>query len=380
MFGRRISLFKILGFEVHMDLSWLIVALLVSWSLAEGVFPSAFHDLSTASYWWMGVGGAIGLFLSIVFHELCHSLVARRYGLPMKGITLFVFGGVAEMTDEPSSPKAEFLMAAAGPLSSILLGLVLYMIVAGLDGGALPPQVSGVAQYLAFINLILAVFNLMPAFPLDGGRILRSALWQWKKNLRWATRIASGIGSAFGILLIAFGIFNVIMGRIVSGIWQFMIGMFLRNAAHMSYRQVLIRRALEGETVGRFMKAEPVTSPSGISLQELVDKYIYAHHFKMYPVVDDDVLVGCITMRQVKNVPQDQWKERTVREVANQCSLENTISPGADALKALAVMSRTGNGRLMVVDDGRLVGIITLKDIMGFLSVKMDLGEYENSR
>ncbi len=380
MFGKRISLFKILGFEVHMDLSWLIIAVIVSWSLAEGVFPSAFQDLSTASYWWMGVGGAIGLFLSIVFHELCHSLVARRYGLPMKGITLFVFGGVAEMTDEPSSPKAEFLMAAAGPLSSILLGLVLYLAVAGLEGGVLPPQISGVAQYLAFINLILAVFNLMPAFPLDGGRILRSALWQWKKNLRWATRIASAIGSAFGVLLIAVGIFNVIMGRIVSGIWQFMIGMFLRNAAQMSYRQVLIRRALEGETVGRFMKTEPVTAPSEISLQELVDKYIYAHHYKMYPVVDDGKLIGCVTMRQVKNVPHEQWKERTVRDVANQCSSENSISPGADALRALAVMSRTGNGRLMVVDEGRLVGIITLKDIMGFLSAKIDLGGFENSR
>ena len=328
----------------------------------------------------MGVGGAIGLFLSIVFHELCHSLVARRYGLPMKGITLFVFGGVAEMTDEPSSPKAEFLMAAAGPLSSILLGLVLYLAVAGLEGGVLPPQISGVAQYLAFINLILAVFNLIPAFPLDGGRILRSALWQWKKNLRWATRIASAIGSAFGVLLIAVGIFNVIMGRIVSGIWQFMIGMFLRNAAQMSYRQVLIRRALEGETVGRFMKTEPVTAPSEISLQELVDKYIYAHHYKMYPVVDDGKLIGCVTMRKVKNVPHEQWKERTVRDVANQCSSENSISPGADALRALAVMSRTGNGRLMVVDEGRLVGIITLKDIMGFLSAKIDLGGFENSR
>ena len=376
MFGKRITLFKLLGFEVHIDPSWLIIVLLVIWSLTKGWFPSNYRDLAPATYLWMGLCGAAGLFFSIVFHELCHSLVARRFGLPMKGITLFVFGGVAEMSDEPSSAKAEFLMAIAGPLSSILLGLMLYVVTA-LGGEVLSTPVIGVIDYLAVINLFLAVFNLLPAFPLDGGRVLRAALWQWKKNLRWATRIASRMGTGFGILLILVGIFYVVMGRIINGIWLFMIGMFLRNAAQMSYQQVLIRKALEGESVQHFMKKDPVTAPSSISIKELVEDYIYNYHYKMYPVVEGGELIGCITTRQVKDIPRDQWTSRTVGNVAIRCSPENTIDPAADALKALSVMSRTGNSRLMVVGDDRLVGIITLKDIMGFISIKLELDEYE---
>ena len=376
MFGRRITLFKLLGFEVHIDLSWFVIALLVTWSLAKGLFPASYQGLAPTTYLWMGLCGAAGLFLSIVFHELCHSLVARRFGLPMKGITLFVFGGVAEMSEEPSSAKAEFLMAIAGPLSSILLGLILSSVTA-LAGELLSEPLTGVIDYLASINFILAAFNLLPAFPLDGGRVLRAALWQWKKNLRWATRVAARFGTGFGILLILLGIFNVITGHLIGGIWQFMIGMFLRNAAQMSYQQVLIRKALEGETVQHFMKKDPVTVPPSLSLKQLVEDYIYNYHFKMYPVVEGGTLIGCITTRQVKETSRDQWAIRTVRDVANRCSPENTIGPAADALKAMSVMSKTGNSRLMVVDDGRLVGIITLKDIMGFLSVKLELDEFE---
>jgi len=376
MFGRRITLFSLLGFKVHIDMSWLIIVLLVIWSLAKGWFPSHYQDLSSATYLGMGLIGAAGLFFSVVFHELCHSLVARRFGLPMKGITLFIFGGVAEMSDEPSSAKAEFLMAIAGPLSSILLALTIYAATAFV-GEALSTPVIGVRDYLVAINLFLAAFNLMPAFPLDGGRVLRSALWQWKKNLRWATRIASRIGTGFAILLILAGIFNVAIGRIIDGIWMFMIGMFLQNAAQMSYQQVLIRNALEGETIQRFMKKDPVSAPSSISIKDLVEDYIYNYHFKMYPVVQAGELIGCITSRQVKDIPRDQWASLTVGNVASRCSPENTIAPASDALKALSLMSRTGNSRLMVVDDGRLVGIITLKDIMGFISVKLELDEYE---
>ena len=376
MFGKRITLFKLLGFEVHIDPSWLIIVLLVIWSLTKGWFPSNYRDLAPATYLWMGLCGAAGLFFSIVFHELCHSLVARRFGLPMKGITLFVFGGVAEMSDEPSSAKAEFLMAVAGPLSSILLGLMLYVVTA-LGSEVLSTPVTGVIDYLVAINLFLAAFNLLPAFPLDGGRVLRAALWQWKKNMRWATRIASRIGTGFGIFLILVGIFYVVMGNIINGIWLFMIGMFLRNAAQMSYQQVLIRKALEGETVQHFMKKDPVTAPSSISIKHLVEDYIYNYHYKMYPVVERGELIGCITSRQVKDIPRDQWAARTVGDAKIRSSPENTIAPAADALQALSVMSRTGNSRLMVVDDGRLVGIITLKDILGFISIKLALDEYE---
>jgi Zn-dependent protease/predicted transcriptional regulator len=374
MFGKRIRLFKLLGFAVYIDLSWLALALLITWSLARGLFPNYYEKLSTLTYWSMGAAGALGMFASIIFHELCHSLVARRFGMAMKGITLFIFGGVAEMDEEPPSPKAEFFMAIAGPISSILLGILAYAIT--LAGEAqLPVRVIGVIEYLAVINFILAAFNLVPAFPLDGGRVLRSALWQWKKNFPWATRIAAKSGSFFGAFLIFLGILNILRGNVVGGIWQSMIGLFLRNAAQMSYKQVLVRRALEGGTVRQFMKQGPVTAPDSLSLEDLVENYVYRYHFKMFPVLAGGTLTGCVTTRQVKEVPRAEWAARTVGQLAIPCSEENTVGPDLDAIKALGVMNRTRNSRLLVVEDGRLAGIITLKDIMGFLSEKLYLGE-----
>lgn len=377
MFGRRITLFKLLGFEVKIDVSWVIIAVLVTWSLALGLFPQYYKNLPKATYWWMGVAGALGLFVSIIFHELCHSLVARRYGLRMKGITLFIFGGVAEMDEEPPSAKAEFMMAVAGPLSSILLGAVFYgVLVLGKESGW-PTPINGVIGYLAFINGILAGFNLLPAFPLDGGRMLRSALWGWKKDLRWATRIASQIGSAFGMVMILLGILNVFFGNFIGGIWWFMIGVFMQNAARSSYQQILTRQAFEGEKVRRFMKPDIVTVSPSISIAQLVEDYIYKHHYKMFPVVENGRLMGCVNVQQVKEVPQQEWQQHTVGELMRQCSPENTIGPEADALKALSIMSRTRNSRLMVVEGDRLVGIVSLKDMLNLLSLKMDLEGYE---
>jgi len=374
MFGQRIKLFKLLGFEVRIDWSWIIIAVLIAWSLSKGVFPSYYKNLSAQAYWWMGIIGAAGLFLSIIVHELSHSLVARKYGLPMKGITLFIFGGVAEMDEEPPSARAEFMMAIAGPLSSILIALVFYGIqAAGKQAGVAAP-VTGVVGYLAMINGILAGFNLLPAFPLDGGRVLRSILWGVKKNLRWATYISSRIGSGFGIFLIVLGVIQVFRGNFIGGMWWFLIGMFLQRAATMSYQQLVTRKALEGEPVRRFIKTEAVTVPPSISLEHLVEDYVYKHHFKMFPVVEDtDRLLGCVTTKQVKEIPREEWGQKTVGEIAAQCSPENTIEPQADAMKALSLMNRTGNSRLMVVENKRLVGIITLKDLLGLLSLKVEL-------
>jgi Zn-dependent protease len=375
VFGKRFTLFKLLGFEVRVDFSWLIIVVLVTWSLSKSYFPYQYKDLPEMTYWWMGAAGALGLFASIVFHELSHSLVARKFGIPMKGITLFIFGGVAEMDDEPPSAKAEFFMAFAGPFSSILIGGLFYGIYA--FSPALPHAVSGVIGYLAGINWLLAVFNLLPAYPLDGGRVLRSALWQWKKNLRWATRIASQIGSAFGIVLIVIGVLFFLRGAVIGGVWWFIIGIFLRNASRMSYQQILMRSALQGETVRDFMKKDPVTVPPSISVRQLVEDYVYKYHFKMFPIVKDGELAGCVSTRQIKEVPREQWDERTVLEIAHRCSRENTIGPDSDAMKAMSAMSRTGNSRLMVVDGDKLIGIIALKDIIGFLSVKMDIDVFD---
>ncbi len=373
MFGRGITLFRILGFEVKIDVSWLIIATLITWSLSTAVFPSYFKNLATVAYWTMGLFGALGLFLSVVIHEFSHSLLARRLGIPMKGITLFLFGGVAEMTEEPPNPRAEFLMAIAGPGASIALAGIFYGIT--VLGGAMawPSAVIGVLSYLWTINLVLAAFNLIPAFPLDGGRVLRSVLWRVSQKLTWATRIAANVGSGFGFILMALGVISFIWGDLVSGIWWFLIGIFVRNASVGSYQQLISKQVLAGEPVRRFMEENPVTVPYYISIEQLVEEYVYKHHFKMYPVLQEDRLVGCITTRQIKELPRNEWGQHTVKELSSSCSSENTISPDADATAALALMQRTHNSRLMVVSDDQLVGIVTIKDLLRFLSLKLEL-------
>ena len=375
MFGRGITLIKLFGFEVKIDFSWLLLGLLITWTLAQGLFPHFYEGYQTLTYWLMGVAGALGLLVSIVFHELWHSLVARRFGLPMRGITLFIFGGVAEMTEEPSSPKVEFFMAVAGPISSVVLGLCLFGIVFLGDSLGWPQSVTGVINYLALLNLILAGFNLIPAFPLDGGRVLRSVLWGWKDNIRWATQLSSKIGGGFGIILIIIGLIEVITGNFVGGIWMFLIGMFIRGASQTAYKQLILRRSLEGEKVRRFMKSDPVTVSPSLSVEDLVEDYIYKHHYKMYPVVEDGKLIGCVTINQVKEIPKEERDKRKVAELAQSCSGKNTIGPDEDAMQALSIMRKNRASRLMVAEGDKLVGMISLKDMMGLLSLKIDLEE-----
>jgi len=373
MFGRKIPLFTIFGFQVSIDFTWFFLAILVAWSLAAGLFPGYYQGYSTATYWWMGLAGAVGLFLSIVFHEFWHSVIARRYGLPMKGITLFIFGGVAEMEEEPPNAKTELLMAIAGPASSVVLGGLFLAAYRGGVAANWPEPVWGVLQYLGWLNIILAVFNMIPAFPLDGGRVLRAILWAAKGDLRWSTRIAAAFGSGMGMLLILLGLFAFVTGGFIAGIWYFLIGLFIRSAAQMSYRQVLIRRALGGEPVSHFMQPHPITVPPTISIRELVDDYFYRYHYKMFPVSSNSILEGCINSRQIKDIPREQWDQRRVHDVLAPCSMETTVTPDTDAMKALATMNRTGNSRLLVVEGEHLVGVITLKDMLKFLDLKMDL-------
>ncbi len=274
MFGAQLELFKLFGFSVKVDVSWLVIAFLISWSLATSVFPAMHPEWSTTLHWVMGIGGAIGLFVSIIVHEFAHSLVARRYGLPMKGITLFIFGGVAEMSDEPPSPKAEFWMAVAGPAASIAVAALCYGVAAIGSLSGLPQAAVTVIGYLGLINLVLVVFNMMPAFPLDGGRVLRAALWSWKENIRWATRVSSSVGAAFGAVLVGLGLISLLLGNLVGGLWWILIGLFVRQGAKGSYRQLLLRRELEGEPVRRFMKEDPVVVPREVPVKKLVEDYI----------------------------------------------------------------------------------------------------------
>jgi Zn-dependent protease/predicted transcriptional regulator len=369
-FGNELTLFKLFGFTVRLDASWIFIALLVTWTLAVGLFPARRPELAPMTYWLMGIFGAVGLFASIVFHELWHSLVARRYGLPMKGITLFIFGGMAEMDEEPERPGVEFAMAIAGPIASVVIGTFFYLLYSW--GGDYWGVAAEVLWYLAFINWVLAVFNLVPAFPLDGGRILRAALWRWKGDLRWATHQAARFGSGFGLILIALGILSVLTGNLVGGLWYVILGLFLRSAAQLSYQQVLLRESFEGVPVRRLMKKEPITVPPDLSLRELVEEHIYVHHFKMFPVVENDRLLGCVTTRAVKEIPREEWGFRTVRSVLGSCADGHTVAPETTVTEALAVMNKNGLSRLMVVREGRLEGIISLKDILGALSARQE--------
>ncbi|HUA85352.1 MAG TPA: site-2 protease family protein [Bryobacteraceae bacterium] len=373
MFGGRITLFKLMGFEVRVDASWIILAFLITWTLAVGYFPYQDRGLPQADYWWMGVAAALGLFLSIVVHEFAHSVVARHRGLPMEGITLFIFGGVAEMSGEPPNAQTEFLMAAAGPLTSILIGFIFYGIYRAAPA-TWPRPVVGVIHYLGWLNWVLAVFNSIPAFPLDGGRVLRSAIWNSTKDLTRATRISAKIGEAFGIVLIALGIVQLFFGNFVSAVWWFILGLFLKNAAQQSYQQLVLRSALAGQPISRFMRTDPVTVPPNISIDDLINDYIYRYHFKMFPVVSEaHQLNGCISTNDVKSVPREEWRQHSVQEMMRPCSIDNTISPDADAVAALTKMSKTGLSRLLVVDHGRLVAILALKDLLDFLSLKLDM-------
>lgn len=373
MFGKKIRLFKVFGFEVGIDPSWTILAILIAWSLSAGLFPAQIAGLSIKMYWVMGVVGMLGLFASIILHEIAHSIVARKQGMTIQGITLFVFGGVSEMADDSPGPWAEFTMAVAGPITSIMLSAVFYLVAIFMK---LPGPIVGIFWYLSMINAILAFFNLLPAFPLDGGRIVRSALWGWKKDLHWATRIASRIGVGFGFLIIFLGVLQFFTGNFLGGLWWFLIGMFLRNSAQSAYEQLILRETLQGEPVERFMTTDPVTVKPSISVDDLIKDYVYKYHYKMFPIVEESgQLVGCVTTRQVDKVPRQEWDKKHVADISLPCSAENVVSPKTDAMQALSLMERTGTSRLLVATGNRLVGILALKDMVKFLSMRLEPNE-----
>ncbi len=367
-------LFSLFGFQVKIDLSWLLLGLLISWSLAAGVFPTDYPGLSKRVYAWMGIACAVGVFFSIVFHEFSHSLVARRFGMRIKGITLFIFGGVAEMEKEPPNPKSEFLMAIAGPLASFLLAFIFSRLEALAVAQAWSTPVVGVSHSLAYINMIVAVFNLVPAFPLDGGRMLRAMLWHWKKDLRVATRISSQLGRGFGLALMILGVLAFIQGNFIVGMWWFLIGIFLRGAASASYQQLLLHEVLHDQPVKRFMRRDPVTVSPSITVREWIEDYVYRHHFKMFPVVENSKLLGCIRIQSIKQIPKDEWQNKKVREFMEPCSKTNTISADTETTKLLSAMVRPGKeSRYMVVDDDQLVGMISLKDLLELIALKLEI-------
>jgi Zn-dependent protease len=320
----------------------------------------------------MAIAGTAGLFGSIIFHEMAHALVARRYGIPIRGITLFIFGGVAEMDSEPETARSEFLMALAGPVASVALALMLYSL-AGWDAGTMPEAARGVLKYLATINGALAIFNMVPAFPLDGGRMLRAALWAWRGDIVQATRVAALAGDAFGVFLMTLGVIGVVTGNFVGGMWRFLIGMFLRSASGASYQQTVAQRALSGVTVAQVMTSSPVAVTPEVSVTEFIDNYVYRWHHRVFPVERQGLLVGQIGTQEAAALDRELWSSTSVGRIMRPCSPDELIEPELDVVVALNRMQRNGLTRFFVVEEGRLLGVVTLRDMLEVLSTKIEL-------
>ncbi|MBU6499053.1 MAG: site-2 protease family protein [Rhodospirillales bacterium] len=337
------------------------------------MFPALSPGLAAASYWTMGIAATGGLLLSIVFHETAHALVARHYGIPMRGITLFIFGGVAEMAAEPRRPRDELLMAAAGPAASLALAVLLDGLSAAALAAGAPAAIAGVAGYLALLNGMLGIFNLIPAFPLDGGRILRAALWAWRGDLEWATRLAAGAGTAFGTLLIVLGLIGVLEGDFIGGLWRFLIGLFVNAAASASYGETVARRLLAAIPVSRVMNPDPITVSPQLSVQAFFDDYVYRYHHRWFPVMDGPTVLGSVATQQAVALERSLWPGVPVGEVMRPLTAEDVIEPETDAYTALQKMRGGGAGRLVVLRDGVLLGIVSSRDLLGVLALEQVL-------
>ncbi len=361
----RVDFGRLFGITIGFDLSWLIVAMLVTWSLATGVFPTMMPELDAAIAWLLGAAGAAGLFGSVLFHELAHALAARQFGVGTRRITLFIFGGVAELDDEPPTPTAELVIALAGPAASLVAALgclLLGPLVVALTS-SIPASMA--ILWVARMNLMLAVFNLVPAFPLDGGRVLRAIIWWWRKDLLSATRISSVIGQAFAFALIGLGILRILSsGSLADGVWLCLIGMFIRNAARMSYQHVAWRQLLAGEPVSQFMRTDPVVVPRHISIEELMSAWVPSHELNSFPVVDDRRLLGLVSTQSAAQTPRNEWPRQSVGTLTVPCSTSDTVAPQTDALEALGRLRRSRVARLLVVDGEILVGTLTLADLL----------------
>jgi len=374
MFGAQIRLFRLAGFDVSLDVSWVFIALLISWTLATGYFPELHPGFDSVTYWSMGVVGAAGLFLSIVLHELAHSVVARRYGIRISGITLFIFGGVARMESEPPTARSEFMMAIAGPLARLALAAFFSVSTAAAASAGLGATVTGVLGYLAFINLVVAIFNMAPAFPLDGGRVYRAWLWGRTGDMAAATKRAALSGQIFGLVLVGLGVASLISGNVIAGLWWGLIGLFLHTASRASQTQAETQKLLDAETVERVMTPDPLTVPAGISLRELVDDHVYGSFHETFPVMENGAPVGTISVSDIRAASRADWAHLTVRDLMHPLSQHNTISPEEKTEAALRRMRESGHARLLVIDRGRLAGIVALRDIMRLVELKRELG------
>ncbi|MGC9529661.1 MAG: site-2 protease family protein [Candidatus Bipolaricaulaceae bacterium] len=361
---------KIAGIAIGVHYTWLVAFALVAWSLAAGYFPQAYPEWGQSAYWITGTVAALLLFLSVLVHELAHSLVARARGMPVRNITLFIFGGVSNIAGEAEAPKDEFLMSIVGPLTSLALAAVFWGIRAAV--GDVDTPLAATLGYLAVINALLAGFNLVPGFPLDGGRVLRSILWSVTGSLPRATNIAAAAGQAFAWVLIGWGVFQLLAGSLIGGLWIAFIGWFLNGAAESSRGEVSLREHLRGVRVADVMDPQPETVGPEMPVEDLVRDVFLHGGRRAAPVCHAGRLAGIVALADVKEVPRELWGETRVEEVMTREPL-HSVEPGTELSAALQLLAQHDIHQLPVVEGGELRGMLSRADIIRYLQLAREL-------
>ncbi len=370
MFRRRLEIFRLFGFPIRVDLSWLIILFLVTYSLAAGFFPSNHPGLPVSAYWAMGFVAAMGLFASVLFHELAHSLVARHYSIQIDGITLFIFGGVAEMREESPSPKVEFLVAVVGPIASLILAATFLFLSRWGSSLEWNRSLLWIFYYLGIMNGILGIFNLVPAFPLDGGRVFRSILWAIKRDYLWATKVSAIIGQGFGWLLVGWGAVSIVRGSPMDGLWLVLIGFFLKQASSRSLEQVKIQRQLEKIPVSEILDTNELHFGPHDRLVDVFSQLEHRRIHTQYPIVREGNLVGFLPIMKVHALKDPGWEYREVKEFIDTDIDIVALSQGANAWQAFQKMRNRGLSSLYILEgDQHLKGWVTMEKILNRLKL-----------
>jgi Zn-dependent protease len=371
MTRHSIRVARVFGIPIGFDFSWFLIFALFTWALAANYYPAAYPGWPPAWYWIMGAATALIFFLCVLLHELGHSVVAIRYGIPVRSITLFVFGGVSQIEGEPPSAAAEFWIAIAGPAVSAALAGLFALLRSAAPGGSV---LFGLATYLAYINGALAVFNLIPGFPLDGGRVLRGILWKSTGSLRKATLAAANVGRFIGFVMIVWGVLQIFGGQLGNGLWIAFIGWFLENAASAQVQQQVIGSLLAGHTAAEAMNRSYVSTPASTSLQDLVDRHILGSGTRAVIVTQDGHAVGLMTVHQAAAVPRDRWPTTTVGEAMMPFARVKRIKPTTGLWEAATEMDHDGVNQLLVAEDGRILGMLARADVLGYIRTLQELG------
>jgi Zn-dependent protease len=370
LFRHTIPIGRILGIPIDLDYSWFLIAILITWLLAVNYYPAEFQGATGAEYWLMGAVTAILFFASIVVHELAHSWVALRYDVPVNRITLFMFGGVSQIAGEPPSARAEFLIAIVGPLTSFALAALFFFVQSLLLN--ITPALA-VAKYLVFINAILGLFNLIPGFPLDGGRVLRAIVWAANKNFRRATLIAANTGRFFGFLFIVFGVWQALRGNVFNGLWIAFIGWFLESAAGAQVQQQMVQGFLAGHKVSEALGNPCIHVSGNVSLQQLIDREVLTHGRQCFLVDQGDSVAGLLTLHHIKEISRASWTTTTAAQAMVPIEKLDRIDPKAELSIALEKMGHDGINEMPVMTGKNVVGLLSTGDIVRYLRTLQQL-------